>query len=122
MHRARFKPQVADSNHQYSIAEKLLQQLYTATAPNQKWVGDITYIQTGDGWLHLAFILDLFSRKVVGRAISYSPNAELACRALEIAVIAVESQETWFISQTGVRNTQVQISGLDLKLSVLLRA
>ena len=86
VHRRRFKPQCTDSNHEFPVAENLLGQDFTASAPNQKWVGDITYIWTKEGWLYLAVILDLFSRKVVGWATSISPSAELACRALEMAV------------------------------------
>ena len=85
--RRKFRPQTTDSNHELPIAENLLEQEFTATAPNQRWVGDFTYIWTAQGWLYLAVILDLFSRKVVGWATSSSPNAELACRALEMAVV-----------------------------------
>ncbi|MDH5773386.1 MAG: DDE-type integrase/transposase/recombinase [Nitrospirota bacterium] len=48
------------------MAPKRLKQGFTATVPNQRWVNDITYILTGEGWLYLAVILDLYSRKVVG--------------------------------------------------------
>ena len=87
VHSKRFKPQGTDSNHEFPVADNLLEQNFKASRPNEKWVGDITYIWTKEGWLYLAVIIDLFSRKVIGWAISYSPSAELACRALEMAVI-----------------------------------
>lgn len=84
--RRKFLPQTTDSNHDLPIAENLLNRDFTATAPNQRWVGDITYISTAEGWLYLAVIIDLFSRRVVGWATSSSLKAELVCRAMEMAV------------------------------------
>jgi putative transposase len=55
-------------------------------APNIAWVGDITYIRTESGWLYLAIVLDLFSRKVVGCAMVPSMPAELVCTALHMAI------------------------------------
>ncbi len=52
------------------MAPNLLDRDFTATAPNQKWTVDITYIPTLEGWLHLAVVLDLFSRRIVGWAMS----------------------------------------------------
>jgi transposase InsO family protein len=57
-----------DSKHDLPVAENKLDQDFTATKPNQKWVTDITYIWTKEGWLYLAVVLDLYSRKVVGWA------------------------------------------------------
>jgi transposase InsO family protein len=85
--RRKFKPQGTDSNHDLPIAKNLLEQRFEATQPNQRWVGDITYIWTAQGWLYLAAIIDLFSRRVVGWATSAYPDAELVCRALEMAVV-----------------------------------
>jgi len=59
-----------DSNHPYAVAGNLLDRDFTATAPNRKWLADITYIPTLQGWLYLATILDLFARRVVGWAMS----------------------------------------------------
>jgi transposase InsO family protein len=50
--------------HAHPVAEKLLKQDFTANAPNQKWEGDITYVDTAEGWLYLAVVIDLFSRRV----------------------------------------------------------
>lgn len=55
-----------NSRHLLPAAPNLLEQDFTATAPNQKWAGDITYLATGEGWLYLAVLIDLFSRKVIG--------------------------------------------------------
>ena len=55
-----------DSEHALPIASNLLNRDFSATAPNQKWVGDISYVHTGEGWLYLAGIIDLSSRSVIG--------------------------------------------------------
>ncbi|MNL23829.1 Integrase core domain protein [compost metagenome] len=64
--RRRWVPKTTDSNHVLPVAQNLLDRQFTQTAPNQAWVGDITYIRTDEGWLYLATLLDLYSRKVVG--------------------------------------------------------
>ena len=75
-----------DSAHNFNIAPNLLDQDFTATAPNQKWAGDISYIWTHQGWLYLAVVIDLYSRRVVGWAVSNRLKKDLAIRALEMAV------------------------------------
>jgi putative transposase len=55
-----------NSNHNYPIAPNLLNKKFSAEMPNQKWVGDITYIHTQEGWLYLAAVEDLFHKKIVG--------------------------------------------------------
>ena len=75
-----------NSNHTLPVAENLLQQDFTAQRPNQVWVGDITYIATDEGWLYLAVVLDLFSRKVVGWSMSDRMTATLVCDALRMAL------------------------------------
>ena len=77
-----------DSNHPYPIAENLLDRNFKTNAPNQVWVTDLTYIWTREGWLYLSAILDLYSRSVVGWAMSETIDTELCCRALEMAVQA----------------------------------
>ncbi len=64
----RFNPCTTDSRHYLLIAPNLLKQELVASAPNRVWLADITYIQTGEGWLYLAAVLDLATRKVVGLA------------------------------------------------------
>jgi putative transposase len=75
-----------DSNHTFAIAPNLLDRDFSATAPNQKWAGDITYIWTSEGWLYLAVILDLYSRRVIGWAVSNRMKRDLAIKALDMAV------------------------------------
>jgi putative transposase len=75
-----------DSNHTFNIAPNLLDQNFSADGPNQKWAGDISYIWTSEGWLYLAVILDLYSRRVIGWAVSNRMKRDLAIRALDMAV------------------------------------
>lgn len=74
-----------DSRHRHRIAPNLLARDFTASAPNKVWVGDMTYVPTRDGWLYLAVLLDLFSRRAVGWAMSDHIDTELALNALEMA-------------------------------------
>ena len=74
------------SKHNLPVFDNLLNQDFRATAPNQKWVGDITYRWTEAGWLYLAVILDLYSRQVIGWSMSERMTADLACDALQMAV------------------------------------
>jgi len=82
----RFKPVTTDSKHDRPIADNLLQRDFTATGPNQKWVADMTYIPTRMGWLYLAVVLDVFSRRVVGWSVADHMRADLVCQALRQAV------------------------------------
>jgi transposase InsO family protein len=62
----RFRPCTTDSRHDLPIAPNLLKQEFSVSAPNKVWLADITYLPTGEGWLYLAAVLDLATRKVVG--------------------------------------------------------
>jgi len=75
-----------DSTHQHPVAPNLLDRQFTVDAPNAVWVTDITYIWTQEGWLYLAAILDLYSRKVVGWAVDESLERHLALDALAMAL------------------------------------
>jgi transposase InsO family protein len=77
-----------DSNHALPVAENKLNQQFTASKANEKWVTDITYVWTREGWLYLAVVLDLFSRKVVGWAMDASMERGLVIRALQMALLA----------------------------------
>jgi putative transposase len=77
-----------DSNHTHPIAPNVLDREFTVTAPNKVWVTDVTYIATDEGWLYLAAILDLFSRRVVGWATSATNDRTLALDALGQALRA----------------------------------
>jgi putative transposase len=85
--KARYRVQTTDSNHDQPIAPNRLAQAPKATAPNQLWVADITYIQTQEGWLYLAAILDLYSRKIVGWAMSERIDTTLVLKALAMALL-----------------------------------
>jgi putative transposase len=75
-----------DSRHGLPIAPNLIARDFTAPAPNRVWLADITYIPTAEGWLYLAAIMDLFSRKIVGWAMRDHMQVELASSALTMAV------------------------------------
>ena len=75
-----------DSHHRLGVAANWLDGDFAANAPNRKWAGDITYVWTAEGWLYLAVILDLHSRRVVGWAVSDRMKKDLAIRALDMAV------------------------------------
>ncbi len=75
-----------DSNHRFNIAPNLLNRDFSAARPNQKWAGDISYVWTQEGWLYLAVILDLHSRRVIGWAVSNRMKRDLAIRALNMAI------------------------------------
>ncbi len=71
---------------QSMVAKNRLRRKFTAKKPDRCWVGDITYIWTLEGWIYLAVVIDLFSRRVVGWATSTVPDAALACQALRNAL------------------------------------
>ncbi len=75
-----------NSKHSLPVAPNLLQQNFTAERPNQKWVSDITYIPTDEGWMYLAVVLDLYARRVVGWSMSSRMTATLVCDALRMAI------------------------------------
>jgi hypothetical protein len=81
----RFRPQTTDSRGTAAPAPNLLAQDFTAQRPNEKWVTDITYVSTAEGWLYLCVFLDLYSRKVVGYAMSRSLDSGLVCEAFRAA-------------------------------------
>jgi len=75
-----------NSQHNLPVAENLLDRQFTADRPNQKWLTDLTFIQTDEGWLYLAVILDLYGREAVGWAMSSRMTKELVLQALKQAV------------------------------------
>jgi len=77
-----------DSNHDSPIAPNVLERNFDQEAPNKVWVTDVTYIATAEGWLYLAVMLDLFSRRVVGWATSDTNDRLLALDALDQALRA----------------------------------
>jgi len=75
-----------DSCHTLPIVDNVLDRQFEPAAANESWVADITYIRTRSGWLYLAAVMDLFSRKIVGWAMAPSMPAELVCSALQMAI------------------------------------
>lgn len=75
-----------NSKHNLPVASNLLEQDFEANHPNQKWVSDLTYIWTNEGWLYLAVVLDLYSRMVVGWAMGERMTASLVSDALQMAI------------------------------------
>ena len=82
----KFRVLTTDSGHSLPVAQNILDRDFTAERPNQKWAGDISYIWTREGWLYLAVILDLHSRRVIGWAVSNRMKRDLAIRALKMAI------------------------------------
>jgi len=82
----RFVPQTTDSDHPFPIAPNVLDRNFQATAPNQKWACDLTYVFTEEGWLYLSVVIDLFSRRVVGWSMSDNLKAQGVAEALEMAI------------------------------------
>ncbi len=71
--------------HEHVAIPNYLERQFAVTEPNQVWCGDVTYIWTGKRWAYLAVVLDLFARKPVGWAMSFSPDSRLTMKALEMA-------------------------------------
>jgi len=76
-----------DSKHTMAVSPNVLNRQFEQALPNQVWVADITYIRTKSGWLYLAAVLDLHSRKIVGWAMSPAMPAGLVCTALQMAIV-----------------------------------
>jgi len=75
-----------DSKHNLPVAPNLLNRDFSATAVNQKWCGDISYVWTDEGWMYLAVVIDLYSRAVIGWSIQPTMSRQLVCDALMMAL------------------------------------
>jgi putative transposase len=84
--RKKKQPHTTDSQHSYPVAPNRLNRDFKATRPTEKWLADITYIPTAEGWLYLAVVLDLFSRKIVGWAFAATLESCLVEQAFRMAV------------------------------------
>lgn len=78
--------QTIDSKHDFPVVPNILNRQFEPAQPNPAWVCDITYIRTRSGWLYLAAVLDLYSRKLVGWAMAPSMPAQFVCSALQMAI------------------------------------
>jgi transposase InsO family protein len=90
--RRRKPPTTTDSKHKLPVAPNVLNRDFTATAPNQKWLGDITYIDTLEGFLYLASLEDVFSRRIVGWAMADHMETSLVASALDMALFHRQPQ------------------------------
>ena len=81
-----FVPRTSNGNHRHPVAANLLNRSFEASAANTRWTCDITYIATGQGWLYLAVVMDLFSRKIVGWSMMPHLRRELVSEALLMAL------------------------------------
>lgn len=81
-----FRPRTTDSQHLYGAAPNRLAGMGQLTRVNQAWVADITYISTAGGWVYLAAVMDLYSRKIVGWSLGYTLHSSLVKEALEQAL------------------------------------
>jgi putative transposase len=84
--RRRFRVMTTDSKHAHPVAANVLERDFQADVPNQKWLADLTYVPTDEGWLYLALVLDLFARKLVGWAMSDTMPQALTLEALWMAL------------------------------------
>ena len=84
----RYKVRTTNSNHKLRIFPNLLERNFKVNAPNMVWVSDITYIPTDEGWLYLATVIDLFSRKLIGYTMSRRMTKDLVISALSKALTA----------------------------------
>ena len=85
-HKRKFVPKTTDSRHDQPVAANLLDRQFDAALPDQKWAVDITYILTDQGWLYLAGVIDLCSRKIVGWSMADHMRVELVSDALTMAI------------------------------------
>lgn len=87
VHRRRaFRPKTTDSNHDRPVAANLLNRCFKVEAPNRVWAGDITYLRCGSGWVYLAIVIDLYSRRVIGWSIQPTLHRQLVLNALIMAI------------------------------------
>ena len=84
-HKKKYKV-TTDSNHKQPVFENLVQRAFDVEQPDQVYAADVTYIWTQEGWLYLAVVIDLFSRKIVGWSMSSRMKAQLVCDALKMAI------------------------------------
>lgn len=82
----KFKVTTTDSAHPYPVAPNRLDQNFSASRPDEKWLTDITYIPTAEGWLYLAVVMDLYSRRIVGWAMADTLERSLVIAALTMAI------------------------------------
>jgi len=100
-----YRVRTTDSRHDLPVAQNVLNRDFKADRPNEKWVTDITYVATLEGWLFVVAIIDLFSRKVIGYAMADHLRAELVVSALKMSIERGRKivGEIWLHSDRGVQ-------------------
>lgn len=101
-----FKASTTDSSHDYRVSKNLLARDFTATRKSQKWVSDITYVRTGEGWVYLSIIMDLYDRKIIGWSMSEQLDAEstvISAFKMAIGNRPLSSSRLMFHSDRGVQ-------------------
>jgi transposase InsO family protein len=83
----KFVPRTTDARHGFPVAQNILERDFKAPAPNRKWLCDITYVETNEGWLYVAAVLDLYSRKIVGWSMAEHMRVDLVKNALNMALV-----------------------------------
>ena len=127
-HKKRKFKATTDSEHDLPIAQNILGRNFTTTEPDQAWVADMTYIWTTEGWLYLAVIIDLFSRRVVGWSMAEHMRTELVLTALEAALGQRVPSQTGLVfhsdrgSQYASRDYQDALLKADITCSMSRRA
>jgi transposase InsO family protein len=107
--RRRYRVRTTDSNHDHPVAPNRLAEMSRPGRPNQVWVADITYIETSEGWLYLAGVLDLYSRRIVGWSMSPRIDTELVLSAWNMALLHRQpAGELMLHSDRGVQYTSAE--------------
>ncbi len=101
---------VSYREHGLPVSENLLKQGFYASGPNQKWVGDIMYLRTGEDWLYLAVVIDLWPRSATGWSMSSRMTAQFACDTLQIALWRRKRPEKSSYIQTEAVSTVQRIT------------
>jgi putative transposase len=96
-----------------SIAPNVLDRSLEAPAPNRKWIADFTYVWTAEGWLYVATVIDLFSRRVVGWSMSTGMTAQLITDALAMAIWRRGQSSNFFWASAALEPVNVQALGAE---------
>lgn len=105
--RQRIRHRYSKTDKEHAICDNLLKRAFSPISPNQVWTGDVTYIRTKAGFCYLAVVIDLYSRNIVGFAMSDSPDSKLTTQALKMAyTVRLEPQNVLFHSDQGTHYTR----------------
>lgn len=118
----KFKVCTTESNHPYAPSKNLLDRDFTATRPGEKWVSDITYVRTQQGWLYLTVIMDLFDRKIIGWSMSRTLQANqtvIAALRMALRKRPINPNELIFHSDRGVQYACEEFRGLLQKHQII---